>query len=68
VRFSIHNTLLTAVLIFIQDAKYTLEIMDHSIQYETHGLKVVIFRPMEEMPRLSGVADVVLIRNAKVCL
>ncbi len=48
------------------DTKCTLEIMDHSIRYESHGLKVAIFWPEENMPSVSGAADVALIRNIKV--
>jgi hypothetical protein len=40
--------------------------MDHSIRYDSFGFKVVIFWPEEHMPSVSGVADVVLIRNIKV--
>jgi hypothetical protein len=46
-----------------QDAKCTLEIMDHSIQ---DGLKVTIFWAEENMPSVCGPADVVVIRNIKV--
>jgi hypothetical protein len=48
------------------DSKCTLEIMDYSSRYESRGLKVTIFWPEGNMPSVSGVADVVIIRNIKV--
>lgn len=47
--------------------KCEIEIMDFSIRQETYGLKINIFWPEEEkMPEISGAADVVIIRNARV--
>jgi protection-of-telomeres protein 1 len=53
-------------LIYRKDYKSTIEIMDLSIQYESSGLQVNIFLPLEKMPVVTGVSDVVLIRNIVV--
>jgi hypothetical protein len=50
----------------LQDFKCTLEIKDHSVQYASFGIKVIIFWPLEKMPHIQGASDAVLIRNAKV--
>jgi hypothetical protein len=43
--------------------------MDYSTRYESYGFKVYIFwREEENMPKVCGAADVVLIRNFKVSL
>jgi protection of telomeres protein 1 len=52
---------------FIADFKCSLTIVDLSTQTESgNGAKVVIFRPKDKMPRISGVRDVVLLRKFKV--
>ncbi|KAG4441391.1 hypothetical protein IFR05_003148 [Cadophora sp. M221] len=47
------------------DYKCTIELMDHSIQNESYGIRLSIFWPEEKMPRISGPGDVVLLRNVK---
>jgi hypothetical protein len=51
---------------YLSDAKYTLEIVDHSSQGYGYGLKVNIFWPMDKMPKTVRRADIVLIRKIKV--
>lgn len=48
------------------DHKMTLTITDHSIPYDRHGLKFHVFNAPHKMPSAAGVADAVIIRNAKV--
>ncbi|KAL2075292.1 hypothetical protein VTL71DRAFT_235 [Oculimacula yallundae] len=47
------------------DSKCSIELMDHSIQNDSYGIKVAVFRPREQMPRIAGPGDVVLLRNIK---
>lgn len=56
----------TQILTSLRDYKCTLEIKDHSVQYMSSGLKIIIFWPLEKMPKIQGVSDVVIIRNVKV--
>ena len=48
------------------DFKMTMELLDHSVDYERHGIKIHIFWLMENMPRCSGAGDAILVRNVKV--
>jgi protection-of-telomeres protein 1 len=48
------------------DFKCAIQIKDHSVQYQSYGIKVSIFWPLAKMPRIYGVSDVILIRKAKV--
>ena len=63
---------LTAALLLVicaytwLDFKCTIQIKDHSVQYQSYGIKVSIFWPLAKMPRIYGVSDVILIRKAKV--
>src|SRR6187402_3258747 len=40
--------------------------MDLSIPLDSYGLKVNIFWPIEKMPKITGPADMILLRKAKV--
>ncbi|KAK0124218.1 hypothetical protein ONS95_009195 [Cadophora gregata] len=47
------------------DFKCTLELIDHSIQDESYGIQISFFWPEENMPTISGPADIVLLRNVR---